>query len=45
MNVAVCTISFRHQLISIDELASWAQAQRFQGIELWGVHARNLAPH
>jgi len=44
MNLAVCTISFRHHLTSIEEVASWAQAQRFQGIELWGAHARNLSP-
>lgn len=43
MNLAVCTISFRHHLISIEEVARWAQAHRFQGIELWGAHARNLA--
>jgi 3-dehydroshikimate dehydratase len=44
MNLAVCTISFRHHLISIEEVARWAQAHRFQGLELWGAHARNLAP-
>lgn len=43
MNLAICTISFRHHLISIEEVARWAQAHRFQGIELWGAHARNLA--
>lgn len=43
MNLAVCTISFRHHLISIEEVARWAQMHRFQGIELWGPHARNLA--
>lgn len=47
MKIALCTISFRHQLISLAELALWAQANQFQGIELWGAHARNLAgqPH
>lgn len=47
MKLALCTITFRHQLISLAELAIWAQANQFQGIELWGVHARNLAdqPH
>jgi 3-dehydroshikimate dehydratase len=44
MNLAVCTISFRHHLISIEEVARWAQAHRFHGIELWGPHARSLAP-
>lgn len=39
----LCTISFRHHLVSLPELASWAGAQGFDGIELWGVHARHLA--
>lgn len=43
MNLSVCTISFRHQLISIAEIASFAQRNHFQGIELWGAHAKNLA--
>lgn len=43
MNLAVCTISFRHHLISIEEVARFAQAHGFQGIELWGIHAKNLA--
>jgi 3-dehydroshikimate dehydratase len=42
MRLSVCTISFRHSLISLEELASFAQAQGFQGIELWGPHARSL---
>ncbi|WP_218398271.1 sugar phosphate isomerase/epimerase family protein [Alteromonas lipotrueae] len=42
MNLSICTISFRHQLISIEEIAQWAQANHFQGIELWGAHANNL---
>lgn len=47
MQLSMCTISFRHQLVSIDQLAKWARANHFQGIELWGIHARNLAdqPH
>jgi 3-dehydroshikimate dehydratase len=43
MNLSVCTISFRHHLISLEEIARWAAAHDFQGIELWGVHAKNLA--
>ncbi len=43
MNLSICTISFRHQLVSIDQLVSWAKANHFQGIELWGVHAKNLS--
>ncbi|MBU1311752.1 MAG: sugar phosphate isomerase/epimerase [Gammaproteobacteria bacterium] len=43
MKLSVCTISFRHQLISIAEIASFARQNHFQGIELWGAHAKNLA--
>lgn len=42
MNLSLCTISFRHQLISLEQIASWALRHRFRGIELWGVHAKNL---
>lgn len=42
MNVSICTISFRHSLQSIEQLAQWSAEQGFDGIELWGVHARNL---
>ena len=43
MKLSICTISFRHQLTSIEQLAGWAKANHFDGIELWGVHAKNLA--
>ncbi len=43
INLSLCTISFRHQLISIEQIAEWASTHRFQAIELWGIHARNLA--
>ena len=43
MQLFLCTISFRHQLISIDQLAKWARINHFQGLELWGIHAKNLA--
>ena len=43
MNLSICTISFRHQLISIEQLLGWAQSNHFQAIELWGIHANNLA--
>ncbi|GAA3924175.1 sugar phosphate isomerase/epimerase [Litoribacillus peritrichatus] len=43
MKLSICTISFRHQLVSIDQLVNWARSNHFQGIELWGVHAKNLA--
>ena len=42
MKLSVCTISFRHQLISLKQIALWAQRNNFCGVELWGVHARNL---
>lgn len=42
VNLSLCTISFRHQLISLEQIAEWASRHRFQGIELWGVHAKNL---
>ncbi|MFD2214770.1 sugar phosphate isomerase/epimerase family protein [Metabacillus endolithicus] len=47
MKLSICTISFRHHLHSLDQIAHWAQANSFQGIELWGIHAKNLAdePH
>ena len=44
MRIALCTISFRHHLVSIGELARFARGHGFDGIELWGVHARNLGP-
>lgn len=43
MKLSVCTISFRHHLQSIDQLVYWAKSQGFQGLELWGVHAKNLS--
>lgn len=43
MKLSICTISFRHHLHSIDQLAQFAKNQGFQGIELWGAHAKNLA--
>ncbi|MEM9454517.1 MAG: sugar phosphate isomerase/epimerase [Myxococcota bacterium] len=45
MKLSVCTISFRHHLTSLGQIARWAVARGFSGIELWGVHARNLADH
>lgn len=44
MNISLCTITFRHQLISLAEIANFACESGFDGIELWGAHARNLAP-
>lgn len=42
MRLSLCTITFRHHLISLDEIAAFARANGFDGIELWGVHARSL---
>lgn len=42
MRLFVCTISFRHHLISLEQIAQWAAGHGFSGIELWGVHAQNL---
>nr|WP_298098282.1 sugar phosphate isomerase/epimerase [uncultured Shinella sp.] len=42
MRLSLCTITFRHHLISLDEIAAFARASGFDGIELWGVHARSL---
>lgn len=42
IHLSLCTISFRHHLISLPEIACWARDSGFQGIELWGAHARNL---
>jgi 3-dehydroshikimate dehydratase len=44
MRLSLCTISFRHHLLSIGEIARFARGSGFDGIELWGVHARNLGP-
>lgn len=43
MKLSLCTITFRHQLVSIDRIAKWASANYFDAIELWGIHALNLA--
>lgn len=43
MKVFLCTITFRHHLLSLKDIAVFARANDFQGIELWGAHARNLA--
>lgn len=43
MKVSLCTITFRHHLLSLKEIAVFARANNFQGVELWGAHARNLA--
>ncbi|WP_439623418.1 sugar phosphate isomerase/epimerase family protein [Shinella sp.] len=42
MRLSLCTITFRHHLISLDEIAAFARTNGFDGVELWGVHARSL---
>lgn len=42
MRLSLCTITFRHHLLSMKELAAFARANGFDGVELWGAHARNL---
>ncbi len=42
MHLSLCTISFRHQLVSLPELATYAAGAGLDGIELWAAHARGL---
>lgn len=39
---SVCSISFRHQLVSLHQLIRFAHSEGYSGIELWGVHAAAL---
>ncbi|MHA6482894.1 sugar phosphate isomerase/epimerase family protein [Paenibacillus sp. strain BS8-2] len=39
MKYSICSISFRHQLISYEEIVRFAREQGYDGIELWGAHA------
>jgi len=43
LKYSLCTISFRHQLISFEEIIHFAAECGFDGIELWGIHALNLS--
>ena len=45
LDISLSTISFRHQLISIGQVARWARDNHFKAIELWGAHAKNLSSH
>ncbi|WP_239617718.1 sugar phosphate isomerase/epimerase family protein [Cohnella mopanensis] len=40
MKYSLCSISFRHELVSFHDLVRFAREQEFAGIELWGIHAR-----
>ncbi|WP_426449559.1 sugar phosphate isomerase/epimerase family protein [Paenibacillus sp. S-38] len=42
MKTSLCTISFRHQLVSFGDLVRLASRLQFDGIELWGTHAQQL---
>ena len=42
MHLSLCTISFRHHLVSLPELATFAARAGLDGIELWAAHARSL---
>ncbi|KRF07126.1 3-dehydroshikimate dehydratase [Paenibacillus sp. Soil766] len=42
LRCSLCTITFRHTLISFEELVQFAKAQGFDGLEVWGAHARHL---
>lgn len=43
MKISLCTISFRHHLVSFENIVRGASAMGFDGIEIWGAHARSLA--
>ncbi|MFF0827142.1 sugar phosphate isomerase/epimerase family protein [Brevibacillus sp. NPDC003359] len=45
MKLSLCTISFRHQLISFAQIVRFAHRHHFDGIELWGIHAQHLYDH
>ncbi len=42
MKISLCTITFRHHLLSLEQIADWASRNGFQGIEIWGAHAQNI---
>lgn len=42
MKYDICSISFRHEMVSFQELVHYAQRTGFSGIELWGVHAFSM---
>ncbi|OAS17726.1 sugar phosphate isomerase/epimerase family protein [Paenibacillus oryzisoli] len=42
MNYSLCSISFRHELVSFNDLVHFACEKGFAGIELWGIHAKAL---
>jgi 3-dehydroshikimate dehydratase len=42
MNINLCTISFRHHLVSFEEIVDFAAQKGFAGVELWGIHAHHF---
>ncbi|MBY5934973.1 sugar phosphate isomerase/epimerase [Tateyamaria omphalii] len=42
MKISLCTITFRHHLVSLEQIADWASRNGFHGIEIWGAHARHI---
>jgi len=42
MKLSICTISYRHHLKSIQDIALFAKDNQFDSIELWGIHAKHL---
>jgi len=38
----LCSISFRHELVSFNELLNFGSKVGIDGIELWSVHARSI---
>jgi 3-dehydroshikimate dehydratase len=42
MNYSLCSISFRYELVSFNDLVQMASERGFDGIELWGIHAQSL---
>ncbi|OAS14664.1 sugar phosphate isomerase/epimerase family protein [Paenibacillus oryzisoli] len=42
LRCSLCTITFRHTLISFEELVQFARTEGFDGLEVWGAHAVHL---
>lgn len=42
MNYYICSISFRHELVSFKDLIEFAHRTGYHGIELWGVHGKAM---
>jgi len=42
MNYSICSVSFRHEMVSLGNLVDAAHKMGIRGIELWGVHAKAM---